>query len=223
VCLNQGNLLLPTRGLNRIIDYDRGQGVLTAEAGATFREILNLIVKDGWFPPVTPGTSHLTLGGAVANDVHGKDHPTAGTFGRHVRELILHRSDRPDPVRCAPDENAELFRATIGGLGLTGFIGSVRFPLQRIPGPMVETRTKRGDCVAFFGEPADPEFPHRVAWLDASAPESEFGRGVFSEGRFVSGTGPTTMSGSISAPSLPSHLMGTFTFRVLNRLKYLAP
>src|SRR5476649_1224780 len=116
VCLNPGNLLLPTRGLNRIIAYDRERGILTAEAGVTFRDLLSLIVKDGWFPPVTPGTSHLTLGGAIANDVHGKDHPTAGTFGRHVTSLELYRSDRASPVRCSPDENSDLFAATIGGL-----------------------------------------------------------------------------------------------------------
>ena len=223
VCLNHGQLILPTRGLNRILAYDRERGVIQAEAGATFREILALIVKDGWFPPVTPGTSHLTLGGAIANDIHGKDHPTAGTFGRHVRSLELHRSDRSSPIVCSPDENEELFAATIGGLGLTGLIGSATIPLQRIPGPMIETRTRRGDCIAMFAEPADPAFPHRVAWLDASAPEAEIGRGFFSEGRFIAGPGPTEMAGNISAPWLPSGLIRPLTLRALSRLFYLKP
>ncbi len=223
VCLNHGNLILPTRGLNRILAYDRERGVITAEAGATFREILSVIVKDGWFPPVTPGTSHLTLGGAIANDVHGKDHPTAGTFGRHVHSLELHRSDRPSPVRCSADENADLFAATIGGLGLTGLIASATFPLQRIPGPMIETRTRRGDCIAMITEPADSAFPHRVAWLDASAPAAEISRGLFSEGRFIAGPGPTEMSGNISMPWLPSGLIRPLTLGALSRLFYLKP
>jgi len=223
VCLNHGNLILPTRGLNRILAYDRERGVITAEAGVTFREILALIVKDGWFPPVTPGTSHLTLGGAIANDVHGKDHPTAGTFGRHVESLELHRSDSATAMHCSPVENADLFAATIGGLGLTGLIGAATFPLQRIPGSMIETRTRRGDCIAMFAEPADPAFPHRVAWLDSSAPVSEIGRGLFSDGRFVAVPGPTEMGGNISMPWLPSGLIRPLTLGTLSRLFYLKP
>lgn len=222
VCLNPDNLILPTRGLNRILAYDRDRGIVNAEAGVTFRELVTLVVKDGWFPPVTPGTSHLTLGGAVANDVHGKDHPTAGTFGRHITELDLHRSDQPKPIRCAPGENAEIFNATIGGLGLTGFISSVMFTLQRIPGPMVEIRTRRGDCLTMFAEPADPAFPHRVAWLDASAPTSEIGRGLFSDGRFTAGKGPTTLGSPLPAPPLPSGVLGPTAFRALNWLRYQA-
>lgn len=223
VCLNPGNLILPTRGLNRVLAYDRERGVVTAEAGVTFRELLALIVKDGWFPPVTPGTSHLTLGGAIANDVHGKDHPTAGTFGRHLTELELHRTDRPSPIRCSNNENTELFVATIGGLGLTGFIGAATFSLQRIPGPQIETRTRRGDCLAMFAEPPDPAFPHRVAWLDASAPADEIGRGHFSAGRFVAGPGPTEIRPGPPAPLLPSRLLGPGVFQALNRLRYALP
>ena len=223
VCLNPGNLILPTRGLNRVLAYDRERGVVTAEAGMTFRELLALIVKDGWFPPVTPGTSHLTLGGAIANDVHGKDHPAAGTFGRYLTEVELHRSDRPGAIRCSPDRDSDLFAATIGGLGLTGFIGAATFSLQRIPGPRIETRTRRGDCLAMFAEPPDPAFPHRVAWLDASAPVSEIGRGHFSVGRFVAGKGPTEFRAGPPAPRLPSRVLGPGVFKALNRLRYALP
>jgi FAD/FMN-containing dehydrogenase len=223
VCLNPGNLILPIRGLNRILDYDREQGVVTAEAGVTFRELLGLIVKDGWFPPVTPGTSHLTLGGAIANDVHGKDHPTAGTFGRRVLEFELHRSDQSAPVICSPQQQVELFRATIGGLGLTGLVRSVTFPLQRIAGPMIETRIRRGDCLAMFADAADPAFPHRVAWLDAAAPPDELGRGLFTEGRFAAARGPSALRSMMPSPPLPSGLLGPALFRFLNGFRYLAP
>jgi FAD/FMN-containing dehydrogenase len=223
VCLNHGNLILPMRGLNRILAYDRAHGTITAEAGMTFRELLAIIVPDGWFPPVTPGTSHLTLGGAVANDVHGKDHPTAGTFGRHLLELELHRSDEEGPIACSPRERAELFCATIGGLGLTGLIRSVTFPLQRIAGPLMETRSRRGDCLAMFAAAPDPAFPHRIAWLDASAPPDELGRGIFTEGRFTTGAGSGDLRRMLPSPPLPSGLLGPALFRVLNRLRYLAP
>jgi FAD/FMN-containing dehydrogenase len=223
VCLNPGNVLLPTRGLNRILDYDRVRGVITAEAGVTFRELLLLVVKDGWFPPVTPGTCHLTLGGAIANDVHGKDHPNAGTFGRHVLKFELHRSDQATPAICSPDQNAELFRATIGGLGLTGFVSSVTFPLVRIAGPMIETQTRRGDCLAMITAEADPNFPHRIAWLDASAPPDELGRGLFTEGRFTAERGSTDLRSTLPSPPLPSGLLGPGLFRFLNRFRYLAP
>ncbi len=223
VCLNHGNVILPMRGLNRILAYDRARGIITAEAGMTFRELLAVIVPDGWFPPVTPGTSHLTLGGAVANDVHGKDHPTAGTFGRHVLEVELHRSDQGGSIACSPRANAELFDATIGGLGLTGLIRSVTFSLQRIAGPMMETRSRRGDCLAMFAAASDPAFPHRIAWLDASAPPDELGRGIFTEGRFTTGAGSGDLRRMLPSPPLPSGLLGPALFRVLNRFRYLAP
>ncbi len=120
-CLNGGGTLLDTSPLNRFIAFDEGTGLLRCEAGVTLAEILNVIVPRGWFLPTTPGTKFVTVGGAIANDVHGKNHHKAGTFGCHVTRFELACSDG-ERLICSPDENADLFRATIGGLGLTGLI-----------------------------------------------------------------------------------------------------
>jgi len=113
--------LLRTRRLNRFIRFDPASGVLACEAGVLLAEILQLAIPRGWFLPVTPGTRYVTVGGAIANDVHGKNHHVAGTFGRHVCGFELLRSDG-SRRHCSWDENPEWFSATIGGLGLTGLI-----------------------------------------------------------------------------------------------------
>ena len=128
VCLNDGGTLLAARGLDRYLAFDADAGILRCEAGATFAEILDLIVARGWFLPVTPGTRFVTVGGAIANDVHGKNHHRAGTFGEHVRCLELLRSDG-SRVECSREQNPDLFRATIGGLGLSGLITWAEFSL----------------------------------------------------------------------------------------------
>ena len=120
-CLNDGGTLIDTSPLSRLMLFDSERGILRAEAGISLERLLSIIVPRGWFLPVSPGTQFVTLGGAVANDIHGKNHHRAGTFGCHVRRFELWRSDG-EQRECSPDENAELFRATIGGLGLTGLI-----------------------------------------------------------------------------------------------------
>ena len=120
-CINSQGTQLSTRQLRRLIHFDTERGILRCEAGVTLGDILQLIVPKGWFLPVVPGSRFVTLGGAIANDVHGKNHHSAGTFGCHVRALNLLRSDGTRP-RCSLSDNAKLFAATIGGLGLTGLI-----------------------------------------------------------------------------------------------------
>src|SRR3954465_3251939 len=117
VCLNEGGRLIVTGALDRIISFNPSSGVLRAEAGLSIDRLLRVIVPQGWFVPVTPGTKFVTLGGAVANNVHGKNHEHVGTFGSHVTAIGLARSDGR-LLTLSPDENAELFAATIGGLGL---------------------------------------------------------------------------------------------------------
>ena len=116
VCLlKDGNLLLTT-GMNRLIDFDPESGLLTAEGGVTLAQILDFSVPRGFFLPVSPGTKYVTLGGAIANDIHGKNHHVAGTFGSHVTQFELVRSDGSRRL-CSPTENPDLYAATIGGLG----------------------------------------------------------------------------------------------------------
>jgi FAD/FMN-containing dehydrogenase len=139
-CLNGGNVLLATRGLNRFIAFDKEQGVIRYEAGVSFAEILDLIVLHSWFLPVTPGTKFVTVGGAIANDVHGKNHHLAGSFGNHLVQFELLRSDG-QRLLCSPESNADLFHATIGGLGLTGLILWAEFRLKRIFGRQIRVET----------------------------------------------------------------------------------
>ena len=131
-CLNAGGALLDVSGLRRFISFDEARGVLRCEAGVTLAEVLALIVPRGWFVPVVPGTKRVSVAGAIANDVHGKNHHRAGTFGAHVTCFELLRSTG-ERLLCSPERNVELFRATIGGLGLTGLIlwaesGSREYP-----------------------------------------------------------------------------------------------
>src|SRR5689334_7211097 len=118
-CLNDGGTLLVTSGLDRFISFDGANGVVRCETGVTLGELLELVVPRGFFVPVLPGTRFVTLGGAIANDIHGKNHGRCGSFGCHVRAFELLRSTG-ERVSCRPGD--PLFAATIGGLGLTGLI-----------------------------------------------------------------------------------------------------
>ncbi len=187
VCLNDGGHVLLGRGLDRFIAFDVEQGILRAEAGVLLSEILDLIVPKGWFLPVTPGTRFITLGGAVANDVHGKNHHRAGTFGHHVRAFELVRSDGSRRV-CRPAENPEWFAATIGGLGLTGLITWVEIGLRAIEGPWIQAESRRfADLSEFFAlsETSDREHEFTVAWVDCAASGKHLGRGILLSGDFA--------------------------------------
>src|SRR5207302_4976968 len=131
VCLNADGRLIVTDALDRIIRFDRERGILRAEAGLSLDRLLRVTVPAGWSAPVMPGTKFVTLGGAVANDVHGKNHEAVGTFCTHVTALGLARSDGR-VLTLSRTENAELFAATVGGLGLTGVILWVELQLAQI-------------------------------------------------------------------------------------------
>ena len=115
VCLLENGTLLQTAGMDRFLHFDPSTGMLRCEAGVTLQQILDFSVPRGYFLPVTPGTKYVTVGGAIANDIHGKNHHVAGTFGRHVLRFELVRSDGARFV-CSPVENPEWFAATIGGM-----------------------------------------------------------------------------------------------------------
>lgn len=185
VGLNDEGMLLLTRGLDRFVWFDEAAGILTCEAGVLLDEILALIVPRGWFLPVTPGTRFVTVGGAIANDVHGKSHHCRGSFGNHVRRLTLLRSDR-GLLECSLQSEPELFRATVGGLGLTGLILTAELALMRIPGPYLQTETRRfaglEEFVALSAE-SERDWEYTVAWVDCLAKGKHAGRGVFFRGR----------------------------------------
>ena len=180
-CMAASDHVLHMRTLARFISVDWTTGVLTAEAGVTFEEILAQAIPRGWFLPVTPGTKFVTLGGAIANDVHGKNHHVRGTLGCHIRRFGLLRSDRP-PATCSSEENADLFCATIGGLGLTGVIEWAELQLIPIRSSRMDVTTIRfGSLDEFFALSAELDDAHEytVAWVDCIAKRSSAGRGVF--------------------------------------------
>lgn len=193
VCLNTEGSLLATRFLNRFLDFDSSTGILRCEAGLSFKDLLRVFVPRGWFPPVTPGTCFVTLGGAVANDVHGKNHHRDGTFGKHVHALELTRSDGRSFV-CSPSENRDLFTATIGGLGLTGTISQVSFKMIPIRSPMILAEAIRfGNLDDFYelSQSSKDGFRYTVAWIDCLADGSNLGRGVFFRGNHDENPTPT--------------------------------
>ena len=180
-CMNAGGAVVNARGMDRFIAFDAQRGVLVCEAGVTLGEILDCTLPQGWRLPVVPGTRFVTVGGAIANDVHGKNHHHAGTFGRHVRRFELLRSDGSRRI-CAPGENADWFAATIGGLGLTGMVTWAELALVPVDGDALEQELIRFDRVADFfalADESDARFDYTVAWVDCLARGDGLGRGIF--------------------------------------------
>ncbi|MBB3998184.1 FAD-binding oxidoreductase [Aureimonas pseudogalii] len=179
-CLNDAGLLVDHRAGAAIRSLDAETGVLVADAGVTLAEITRAAAPLGWFLPVTPGTQFVTLGGAVANDVHGKNHHRRGTLGRAVEALTLRRSDRPQPLRCTRQTQPELFAATIGGMGLTGLMGEITLRLMPVSSTAIlqtTTRFDRLDDYFAMAEEADVRHEYAVAWIDSLATGRRFGRG----------------------------------------------
>lgn len=180
-CLAASDQVLHMRSLDRFIQTDWQRGIVIAEAGVTLGEILAIAIPQGWFLPVTPGTQFVTLGGAIANDVHGKNHHLRGTFGNHVRHFGLLRHDQ-ELLTCSASENVELFAATIGGLGLTGVITWAEIQLMPIQSSQIDSTLVRfNNLNEFFSLSAELDHQHEysVAWIDCLAKGANTGRGVF--------------------------------------------
>jgi len=209
--------------MDRFIEFDKKEGIVRCEGGVLLRDILQLVVPHGWFLPVVPGTQWVTLGGAIANDIHGKNHHRAGTFGCHVRCFELLRSDGSRRV-CSSSSNSDWYRATIGGLGLTGVITWAEIRLKSIRGADIEGETIRfGNLSEFFdlSRESDRSFEYTVAWVDALATGPRLGRGLFFRGNHSSnghGASPReaeklTLAG---LPAVP--LVNRATVRIFNAL-----
>ncbi|MEO1999429.1 MAG: FAD-binding oxidoreductase [Planctomycetaceae bacterium] len=183
-CLNNGHTLLLTESLNDILNFEPASGIVKLGSGVSFEQLLRLCVPQGWFPPVVPGTKYVTMGGAIANDVHGKNHHLDGTFGRHVLRFELLRSDGSRRV-CSPTENEDLYAATIGGIGLTGLIVWAEIQLCRVASADMQTQTVKFANVHEFLTLSD-EFKdsrYTVAWVDSLATGRGLGRGHFLVGK----------------------------------------
>ena len=183
-CQNEAGMVVDMRPLNRIRAFNAETGLLEAEAGVLLSEVIAHAAPYGFFPAVVPGTQFVTIGGAIANDVHGKNHHRRGTFGCHVESFTLLRSDGRT-YRCSSANNARLFRATIGGMGLTGLILSASIRLMRVHSlDIVEKATPFRDLGEFFAlaEAADQANEYAVAWIDQLAGGRGSGRGLLFTG-----------------------------------------
>lgn len=176
--INSGGAVLLTTRLDRLLDFDEASGVLVSEPGVTFNQIFELFLARGWAPPVSPGTGFATLAGAIANDVHGKNHDRAGSFGDHLTWIDLRL---PDGTlrRLRPDD--DLFAATVGGCGLTGVIERLALRLAPVPSNAVVMRARRmPDLDTFIGalETARGTASYSVGWIDGTATGAALGRGI---------------------------------------------
>ncbi|WP_210255184.1 FAD-binding oxidoreductase [Ancylobacter pratisalsi] len=212
VALNPGRTLVDMLGLDHFIAFDATTGRLRCEAGILLSDILAVLSRpdrdgSGWLLPVMPGTRFITVGGAIANDVHGKNAHGLGSFGCHVVDLELARSDGRRLV-CSPEENPDLFAATIGGLGLTGLILTATLQLRRVPGLALEAEDIAFDRLEdFFTLDAESAqaWEYTAAWIDCLAGGEALGRGIYMRARHAPGVGapPPARAPSRSVPLTP--------------------
>jgi len=203
--------------------FDAVSGVLSCDAGVSLFEILKVFVPKGWFIPVSPGTRFVTVGGAIASDVHGKNHHLDGTFGQHVVSLQLLLGNG-EIVRVSPTENTALFHATCGGMGLTGTILSASFRLVPIKSSeIIETTIKAANLdVVLDGFEQFGTSTYTVAWIDCLAQGENLGRSLLMVGEHAE-DGPLTVADKnpLTMPvDAPSSLLNPFSIKAFNALYY---
>ncbi len=221
-CLNAGRELIDCRRLDRILGFDESTGMLRCESGISLSDIVDVFLPKGWFLSVTPGTRFVTVGGAIANDVHGKNHHCAGTFGAHVRQIGLHRSN-DGLVICNSEENSDMLRATIGGLGLTGVIAWADIQLRRVAGPWIDAESIPFQSLNTFidlSRESDGRFEYTVAWLDCFAGKNP--RGIFFRGNHAADCGKEFHSkrGPKLPFALPAWMLNRYSVRAFNAAYY---
>jgi len=221
-----GGTVLETTGLKGF-ELDREGGTVTAHAGVTLGELLAALVPQGWVVPVLPGTQHVTVAGAIASDIHGKNHGVAGTFGTYVREIgLLTASGEVRELHATGDDDG-LLGATIGGMGLTGVILWARIALRPVSSPLLSVDTDRArnldHALSLLSAPGGP---HRVAWLDLLGPRA--GRGVVTRAEHIdealrgsdAGDGSTIRARATIPDRWPGGLLRPATVGALNELRY---
>ena len=225
-CLYTEGRLIEMTALDRIIQFDVASGLLKAQAGLSLDELLQVVVPQGWFVPVTPGTRFVTLGGAVANDVHGKNHSQKGTFGRHVRAVTLLRSDH-GIAEVSPGSAQDLFSATVGGMGLTGVILDVTLQLEQIRSSALDTEIIPLNGLDDFFAVNDASirnWEHTVAWIDCTRRGARRGMGVYTRAAWREQGDLTPHSSRMKRMpfELPGALINSVSLAAFNRLYRMA-
>lgn len=216
--------------LNRTLNFDSANGILSCEAGKMLSDVLDEIIPHGFFLPVTPGTKLITVGGAIAADIHGKNHHKEGCFSEHLISFSL-LTAKDGIVVCSRTENAELFWATCGGMGLTGFIVNASFKLKRIESTKIVKRTiKCNDLKMVVNQLLENEnYTYSVAWIDCGSTGKNLGRSLLYLGEHASETdvqksdlkGYRTSKPIIDLPfNLPSWTLNQLTVKAFNTLYY---
>jgi decaprenylphospho-beta-D-ribofuranose 2-oxidase len=218
----QGHSCLTGR-LNRILAFDETSGIVEVEPGVTFRQLLDVFLPKGWIAPVTPGTAFATIAGAVAHDVHGKNHERDGSFGQHVTEIDLLT---PDGLlrTLGPRSRPAWFRATCGGCGLTGIMTRIAFRMHRVPGGYVKVTRRRFDGLEAFLEAFEvaKDTTYSVGWIDAVATGRDLGRGILETAEPAVDTRPIARSKQERAVpfELPLSLVNPTSVKAFNALYF---
>lgn len=215
--------VVQTSFCSRFQFFDETSGLLTCEAGVSLAEIIEVFVPKGWFLPVTPGTRFVSLGGAIASDVHGKNHHADGTFCQHVKEMKLLLGNGEE-INASPVQNSDLFFATCGGMGLTGIIMSATIQLKPIKSSqIIETTIKAPDLDTVLNSfEENQRATYSVAWIDCLAKGKALGRSLLMLGEHAdSGDLVVPEAKALSVPfDMPSFLLNRGTNRVFNSIYY---
>jgi decaprenylphospho-beta-D-ribofuranose 2-oxidase len=232
-----GGIVISTSGLNNIISLDQSTGIVVAEAGVSLEQLMVAGLPHGWFVPVSPGTRQVTVGGAIAADVHGKNHHVAGSFASHVTsfDILFPSAEQTEPHTVTRESDPELFWATAGGMGLTGFITRATIQLKRVESSLVKVDTVKtkdiDETMAVLAE-HDMKYGYTVAWSDDLATGRRLGRSIITSGDFAAlsdldgrdGLEPFAFEprARLTAPkAFPPGLMNRHSIRLANAAWYL--
>ena len=226
-----GENIINTASFNRFLAFDDKEGVIECESGVTLDEILQVVVPKGWFIPVTPGTKFVTVGGAIASDIHGKNHHIDGSFSRHVLSLQIKCSDGTT-YHCTPTDHADLFSATCGGMGLTGIILSAKIRLKKIATAYIRQKQLKAPSLDKLLELFNTyqDYTYSVAWVDCLSKGKSFGRGILMLGEHAEeqevkpglDTLKVHKTPKFNIPfNFPSLVLNKLTIRLFNTLYYL--
>lgn len=218
---------------DKVLAFDTTNGIFECQSGITLDQILDIIVPRGWFLPVTPGTKFITVGGAVASDVHGKNHHVDGSFSGHIMDMDVITGNK-EMITCSAHDHSDLFWATCGGMGLTGIITRVRFSLKKISTAYIRQKQIKArnleDLIRLFEEYKD--YTYSMAWIDCLQKGDSFGRGILIVGEHATPEelneqqrkAPLQLAAKrkLSVPfNLPSFALNTLTVKAFNWLYYL--
>ncbi len=231
--LNRDGGVIDGTRLDHLLSFDEQTGVLQCEAGVSLAEVIDVFLPRGWFPPTVPGTKYVTVGGALAADIHGKNHHLVGSIGRAVVDMKLLTAAGVE-IECSPTCEPEIFWATIGGMGLTGVILSARLRLVRVPSAYCDVTYRRADnldqALDVFAA-TERDYTYSVAWIDCVARGRSLGRSVIMLGRNALGEQLPAAAGQRpwclpsrrrwSVPlDMPGVLLGPWSVRAFNSFYY---